>query len=122
MSMKPLEQILISISCSMFLLAGYHFFMLPVAIDNLHLVSGIYTVNLKDTTNKVKEEMLARTLKGETPDPMEYRKRIAQAFNEMLKSLPARSVVLEEESVVSGMAGRLNLLGKNDDATNPSIP
>ena len=122
MSMKPLEQILISISCSMFLLAGYHFFILPVAIDNLHLVSGIYTVNLKDTTSKVKEEMLARTLKGETPDPTEYRKRIAQAFNEMLKKLPAGSVVLEEESVVSGMAGRLNLLGKNHDEANPSIP
>ena len=115
--MRPIPHILVSLSCSVIVVAAYHFMVLPVAMEHLPHVSAIYTVNLRETTRKVKEEMLSRTLEGETPDPDAYRKRIRQAFDEMLKVLPAGIVVLEEEVVASGMAGRINLLGEKHESS-----
>ena len=111
--MRPVNHVLISISSSLVVIAAYHFLVLPRAMEHFPHVSAIYTVNLRETTRKVKEEMLARTLQGETPDPERYRKRISEAFDEMVAGLPAGSVVLEEEVVASGMAGRINLLGED---------
>jgi len=115
--MRPVAHILVSLSCSLMVVAGYHFLVLSKTLEELPHVSGIYTVNLRETTRKVKEEMLARTLEGETLDPDAYRKRIRQAFDEMVKVLPAGIVVLEEEVVASGMAGRINLLGEKHESS-----
>ena len=115
--MKLQAIILVSMFISMAVLSAYHVLILPEVLEHQPRVSAVYTVNLRETARKVKEEMLARAIGGEEPDPDAYRKRISKAFNEMLKTLPPGSVVLEEEVVASGMAGRLNLLGKSDEGS-----
>ena len=101
------------------MLGGYHFYLIKKGVFEPH-IKGIYTVNLNESINALKKDILTRTLKGEKVDPDKELLKIQLALDKLARNLPSGYLLLPDSMVLGGQRRKINLItGKISSESMP---
>jgi len=101
--------LVVSLIASLITLAGYHFHLTRNRLLG-PCIKGVYTVNLSETIEAVRTDLLRRAIKGEKTDPDEAVGRIQKALDTLSKNLPQGFLLVPESCVLAGRRKQVDLL------------
>ena len=104
-----MRNVLISFIISGLLICGYHLYLKRKGVFD-GCIKGVYTVNLNESIEAVKRNVLSKTLKGDSIDPQKELLKIQAAIDKLALKLPSGYLLLPDSVVLGGNRKRINLL------------